>query len=577
MKVSTERNPGKLEFSAVVLAGTGVFCALAVSPFLSFEPINLVKLFGLIVGGGLIFPNLVSRIRAEMSQITSFKKFSLSLTVILATLFAINGLVHKDLFGEIFLGVFGRNNGILSYLILTVIFTASMFIRENQIPIIIRAFEITGNIVLAYATIQILGLDPIDWTGEGPFSTLGNLNFSAAFMAMHASIIIVKILFYRSLAWHTRIWFILVLFLELVVIWKTTSIQGLAMILIVSTLLLIRVISRRKIRLVVSMLVFSGISGSTAFLGSLGLGPLGFLKQETMLFRLDYWSAGLAMIFRNPIFGLGMDQYGNFYREYRNDAAATRNYFDRTANTAHNIPIDVAVGAGIIAGVCFVTILFVSLFLALKYILISNDLIGMTLGVVCVGFTFQQFVSINQIGTAVWGWIFMGLVICRSCPNPPSVEVLRDKKSSSIARLSEPKSKSNASGKSSSGYFKGVHTVISLLVAVVLGVIPLTQDAQFSRAVKSGNLERQWQLAEGVAGNQFQMEFVLKNAVAQNDPKRIFQFAEQVTTRYPRSFYAWSVRAGLITSGQEERQAALNVLRSLDPLNTEIPLNPIVG
>lgn len=575
MKVRTNSIPSRFQYLPVTIALTGSFCALAVSPYLSFEPINLVKLCGLVVGGGLILPELVSRIRSEKNQLTGLRRWTLSLTLTLCLLFVINIWVHRDLFGEIFLGVFGRNNGVLSYLILMVIFAGSMFIRGNQFPFMIRAFEVTGNIVLAYATLQILGLDPIDWTGEGPFSTLGNLNFSAAFMAMHASIIIVKIFFNKELAWHTRTWFIAVLLLELFVIWKTTSIQGLAMILIISTLLAIRVISRMKIQLAISMLVVSGIGGVTAFLGSLGQGPLSLLRQETMLFRLDYWSAGAAMLTRNPILGLGMDQYGNFYREYRNSAAATRNYFDRTANTAHNIPIDVAVGAGLIAGVSFVIILSVSLYVALKYILFSHDLIGMTLGVVCVGFIFQQFVSINQIGTAVWGWIFMGLIIGRFCQHFSDGEALRNKKSLERARLSNQRIESKIPKQSSEISAKSVFRLISLLLAVFLGVTPLVQDAQFSRAVKSGDLERQWQLAEGIVGNQFQMEFVLKNAVAQNDPKRIFQYAQQTSTRYPRSFYAWSIRAGLITSSREERQEALNVLRSLDPLNTEIPLSPI--
>jgi hypothetical protein len=561
----------------MTIAFTGSFCALAVSPYLSFEPINLIKLFGLVIGAGIILPSFVTRIRLQKSQLTGLKSLTLLLTSILCLILVTNAWVYRDSFSDIFLGVFGRNNGILSYLALMLIFAASIFIEKNQYPLMIRAFEITGNIVLAYATIQILGLDPIDWTGEGPFSTLGNLNFSAAFMAMHASIIIVKIFFNRELVWHTRTWFALVLLLELFVIWKTTSIQGLAMILIVSTLLGIRFLSRMKIGTMLPMLVVSVTGGAIVFLGSLGIGPFGFLRQETMLFRVDYWSAGLAMIAKNSIFGLGMDQYGNFYREYRNSAAATRNYFDRTANTAHNIPIDVAVGAGLVAGICFLLIMFISLYISLKYILTLNDFIGMTLGVVCIGFIFQQFVSINQIGTAVWGWIFMGLIVNRSSQSLNLDKVLYDKRSSLKAKSIYIGSDFNRPKQTRHFLLKITSKLIVVFVAVSLVINPLIRDAQFSRAVKKGDLERQWELAEAPGSNQFLMEFVLKNAVAQNDPSKILKYAQQTSNRYPRSFYAWSVRAGLITSTLEERKRALEVLRSLDPLNTDIPMSPIEG
>jgi hypothetical protein len=325
------------------------------------------------------------------------------------------------------------------------------------------------------------------------------------------------------------------------------------------------------------MLVVSVTGGAIVFLGSLGIGPFGFLRQETMLFRVDYWSAGLAMIAQNSIFGLGMDQYGNFYREYRNSAAATRNYFDRTANTAHNIPIDVAVGAGLVAGICFLLIMFISLYISLKYILTLNDYIGMTLGVVCIGFIFQQFVSINQIGTAVWGWIFMGLIVNRSSQSLSLEKVLHNKQSSLKAKSTYIGSDFNRPKRTRLFLLKITSKLIVVFLAGSLVINPLIRDAQFSRAVKKGDLERQWELAEAPGSNQFLMEFVLKNAVAQNDPSKILKYAQQTSNRYPRSFYAWSVRAGLITSTLEERKRALEVLRSLDPLNTDIPMSPIEG
>ena len=562
------KNESEKKF-ALAISFIGLLAAISVSPFLNFEPINLIKLASLTIGASYLLPGLLKRIFNSKGMHIGMREKILAIGVTFLVLIVVNVLVHLEIIVEVLFGVFGRNNGAISYIALLIVFLSALYVSSTQIPSITRIFAITGNIVLGYAIVQLMGLDPIDWTGEGPFSTLGNLNFSAAFMAMHASLLFVQVFLVPKNAWHTRIWFSLVLIVELFVIWETTSIQGLAMIAIVSILLLIRSAAKRRRFLLYPLLGASFLVGIISILGSLGLGPLSMLRQDTMLFRLDYWTTGISIAMSKPLFGIGMDAYGNFYREYRNEAAATRNYFDRTANTAHNIPIDVAAGAGIFSGICFLALLMIPAYLSLKAILFSSDINQVSISAVSLGFVFQQFVSINQIGTAVWGWIFLGLVINAHSASqvPPTNRVLHKSQGSTLTGIMK-----RADGKTLASLLL---QVLSAALGLTLALIPLVADANFSKVVRSEDRKGQWQVATGLGGNQYLMEFALKSSVAANNPTEIFDRAMELTKRYPRSYYGWSVRAGLVTNSNEDRQRALDYLRLLDPLNTEIPKTPL--
>jgi len=56
--------------------------------------------------------------------------------------------------------------------------------------------------------------------------------------------------------------------------------------------------------------------------------------------------AGIAMLLNNPLTGVGIDSYDDWYRAERGIISALRTSLTRTANSAHNISIDIAAGGG---------------------------------------------------------------------------------------------------------------------------------------------------------------------------------------------------------------------------------------
>jgi O-antigen ligase len=500
----------------------------------------------------------------------------ISITLLLIVLFFLNLIVNSYNVYQTAWGVFGRNNGVISYVALMVIFLAAMRVSHSDLNLVLRIFRMCGNMVLVYALIQMLDLDPFDWTGEGPFSTLGNLNFSAAFLAIHASYLIALAFLEETTAWHTRSWFAIIAIVDMFVVWKTTSIQGLGIFGITVVLLLIRKFTLNRNKFAIPAILVSFSSGFVVFLGSFGVGPLKILRQETMLFRLDYWSAGISMLRSNPIVGIGMDSYGNYYREYRNEVAANRNYFDRVTNTAHNIPIDVAAGAGVVAGILYLSILLIFGFFALRAVINSKKNIDLYLALMAIGFIFQQFVSINQIGLATWGWILLGLFMSSSreeaLSNIPrgSVAIHKD------SFISKQKTNNKSIRPNSSRKFYGfLYPGLGFFLGVSLVWAPMSADLKFYSAVRSSDIKLQAEIARGLGGNQFLMENALKSAVAKNDPALIEDLATELVDKYSRSYFGWQVLAGLITRSQEDRLRALEELRKLDPLNTEIPAEPL--
>jgi hypothetical protein len=165
---------------------------------------------------------------------------------------------------------------------------------------------------------------------------------------------------------------------------------------------------------VISYLSAVSISGIIAVLGMLQKGPLAeVLYKQSVSLRGEYWQAGINMGLSNPIFGVGLDSYGTFYRAYRNESATVVPGMNTITDTAHNIFLDIFASTGFLG---------ISLYLALVFYIFSNSLIYIkkstqfdpifVLLFSCwLAYQAQAVISINQIGIAVWGWVFGGLLL----------------------------------------------------------------------------------------------------------------------------------------------------------------------
>ena len=118
------------------------------------------------------------------------------------------------------------------------------------------------------------------------------------------------------------------------------------------------------------------------------------------------------MLKANPIFGIGLDSYGDWYWGVRS-APAALNSLNANTNSAHNVYIYIASNGGFPLLIAYLVLNGLVLFRGIKHIKNSPtfDPYFSDIFVGWIGYQAQSFISINQLGLAVWGWLFGGLVL----------------------------------------------------------------------------------------------------------------------------------------------------------------------
>ena len=181
-------------------------------------------------------------------------------------------------------------------------------------------------------------------------------------------------------------------------------------------------------------LIFIGLTTVLIIAGSLQSGPLSnLIYRSSITQRGDYWHAGFRMVSQNPIFGVGLDSYGDWYRFFRSPEAADRFRGSVVSNSAHNVFIDIAATAGISALIGYLLLITFAFRASWKYILANNELDPFFIGVFAawIGYLAQSIISINNIGLGIWGWVLPGVLISWSRTNAriePNSKNLKEKR-----------------------------------------------------------------------------------------------------------------------------------------------------
>ena len=128
---------------------------------------------------------------------------------------------------------------------------------------------------------------------------------------------------------------------------ETYSQQGFLVLLIGSGIALGVYVNQRSRALGYSYLGLALIGFVAVLVGTLNKGPLALLLyKDSVTYRGDYWRAGWKMTLDNPIFGVVLDGYGDWYRRSRTIEATLRRGPDVTSNAAHNVFLDISAYGG---------------------------------------------------------------------------------------------------------------------------------------------------------------------------------------------------------------------------------------
>lgn len=544
---------------------------IAVSPWLNFDSTNLPKA---LVLSGLAFAIVALYLSSPGKPLWRVDKPLLLTSALFLVFLTLPLFVTPAPLNQQFWGMFGRSNGWLSYFSCLVFFLVASLMREKRdFEKLSRVFIGTAAILTIYALVQYTGNDPIPWSQKMVIATLGNINFLSAFFGL-TSLAALSIGISKKASGSAKVFLFTLIVVDLFLVFTTKSIQGIMLFL--AGLVIIIYLRLREYKAFYSYrYIFLASIFSLFFatvLGLLNRGPLAqFVFAPSVVFRADYWHAGFKITMNNPIFGIGLDSYGDYYRQYRGLLSTVRTIPERTANTAHNIFLDLSSGGGVFLLSSYLALLFISLKACLKTFrrLKTYDSAFAAIFSVLVGYQIQAFISIAQIGVSIWGWVFMGAAIgyerltrgreaneeFKAGANTKH-ENKRDIKKSSSALLTPGSALASFAG---------------FLLGVLVALPPVLTDAAFRSAYQKGDLVKMSEAVQLTGSSAYLVGLALENA-AQNGNQVIGDPLNQILTeKYPRDMYGWRVKYAKPWSTPQERAEAVLKMRELDPFNPEIP------
>jgi O-antigen ligase len=382
------------------------------------DPINLPKMFILVLSGaavlGLVLPALFT-----------FRKLAIKnqkVGLILIGLFSIGLLVSAGATDVKYTAIFGeyhRNNGALSYLAMLVLMLGSAiaFNLKSSSKFFI-SFAFTGIIVAVYGTLQAMGLDPVSWVIQyNPIvTTLGNPNFTSGFLGLSGIALLMSILISKNN--NLKALYVAGLLLDVFILFKSGSIQGVMGLaigasVIVVTKFWITNVRHGKIAAITVILLSAPI-----FLALMNIGPLASkIYQGTLMNRFDYWSAALSMFRDHPIFGVGIDRFGEYYREY---ALQNQVVQGQITDNAHSIYLQLLATGGLVTFIPYLLLVAFITFIGISALLKSTDqeklfisgVLGIWLATIAI-----NLVTVDSLGVGVWFWITGGVLISISSPH----------------------------------------------------------------------------------------------------------------------------------------------------------------
>jgi len=379
------------------------------------DPFNSPKIWILMLVAGV----LASYVITEKNYLSNQSKKVFIIIKIVMTLFLLTMLLmallsydkQTALLGESF-----RKNGFITYLSFAILFIAAVkFIRYENIFTGLRVMLYAGLITGGYALIQIFNLDWVDWSVQNQIiSTYGNTNFAGVGMALFAIAALGNLV--NSLGNGRLVSLNFATLCILIYAVSKTNARQAILILILGILVYLSVYIYRFNKnlwwIFISTLFLVVI---LIILAIFKIGPLAdLIYKQSLAVRQYYWLAGWEMLKQNPWTGVGIDHYGQYFKEYREVGYPLSFGWDITSSNAHNVPIQMFATGGVLVGFLYLAIQLLVLYRAVK--LIRNSIgikqsVSVLIFAIWLAYQAQSLFSIEMIGISMWGWVLGGSII----------------------------------------------------------------------------------------------------------------------------------------------------------------------
>ena len=378
------------------------------------DPFNSPKLWILLFFAAWL-TGYIFTFRNIMISVKPINRLSYLIFVFLSFLL-VSTLVSEFRYVAIF-GETQRRNGFLQYLSLSIILVAaSIFTRTFNVKKIFVVTYFIATISVIYSLMQTTGNDFVNWNNpyNSVISTLGNPNFAAAVMAI-MGVMTFSSIFISTFQPAQRVVAGAISILLLFVIYKSNARQGLlSYFLGVGIYLTIWLWTKNKKFGILAVVAGFAIS-TVSILGMLQFGPLErYLYKPSVSIRGYYWRAGIEMLRSHPFFGVGIDAYGVYFKEYREVKYPLTYGFEITSSNAHNTFIQFFATGGLFLGSAYLLLngyILKQAIYGIKNLTGNNRLYLVAIFSAWVAFHAQSLISIDNIGISIWGWILGGSIV----------------------------------------------------------------------------------------------------------------------------------------------------------------------
>ena len=557
---------------ARILGIGSAFVAIVVVTGTVTDPVNVPKLFVL---GGMAAGAFAVLLAFGARELWASSK---SLVVLAGLLVAtgINAVVNSNgpLVQNLY-GVYGRNTAFVTYILLIFVLLAAAVLRARaSFTLLIWGLLGAGFVNVAYCLWAINFGDFIPW--DNPYGnilgTFGNPNFIGAFLGLFAACLVAFSL-QKGVDLKIRLGSVVVFIVAVYEIINSNAIQG--RVVVAAGLGIVGFyLVRSKFENILAQIGYVAViaaGGVFALLGALQIGPLTkYIYKGSVSLRGEYWQAGWNMGTSHPFTGVGFDTYGDWYRRARDTQALVTPGPNIVTNAAHNVPFDVFAFGGWPLFLCYIALLILTVIAIIKVTIRTRayDGVFVTLTTAWLCYQLQSVISINQIGLAVWGWLFGGALIAYEIATRPT-STSKDHAAASSGKGRRVAVKKQSEAIFSSTMVAGVGAVIGLLIAVP----PYSADAKWRSALASQNAQT---LEEALVPGYLNPanSYKYAKAVELMENSKLYDLAykyAQISVQFnPDNFDSWKMFYFISKSSAAEKAIALENMKRLDPNNPNV-------
>lgn len=410
---------------------SAIAITLVATPNFNKDALIIPKVVIILCSAVLILPYLLLNIKAkrDLRLINIFILISSLFLVqlILAIVFS-DAPIEQQIFGRT-----GRGLGFITFFPLIVIsLSCAIFIKQSNQKTIIKGIAISGTFTSIYAIFQSFGLDFFPWDSKtnGVISTLGNPNFVSSFAAMA----ILPSLIYVSGKDREKLYQFSIFLLFIFTIYRAQSTQGyITLAIALGMFILVYLWYRSKLFFSVSLISFL-IGTFFVVLGFFNNGPLSkVIYKVSVRSRGEFWQSAINTTNANPIFGVGIDSFGDYSLLFR-EKTVIGEYTD----SAHNYVLDLSVIGGYPLALVYISIISLTLysFFKLQKSIGQFNPISAALFSFFIVFQAQSLISPISIPILIWGMVISGSIIGLASNNMSKDDLVSKKTKTRLNLLS---------------------------------------------------------------------------------------------------------------------------------------------